>query len=632
MSTITQAVISVKDLRLQFGTQQVFNDATMSVHEGEKLGLVGRNGSGKTSLMRIVVGTEKPDSGIVSRRNGMIISHLAQEFTLEDDASVIDNVRAGAAALMEMVSRYESGDYKEDQEAELLHQIQLHDGWGVETRISTAMNELGLPAADRLVKGLSGGEKRRVALARALVSQPDLLLLDEPTNHLDAESIEWLEIFLRDFKGAVLFVTHDRYFLNRVATRIIEIDDSRIYSHPGNYSDFLESKAVRESVEANAERRRQSYLRHELEFVRAGVKARRTKQRSRLDEYDRVASQDAPEAELVMDLIIPPAAPLANTIVDAKDISVHVDERWLFSHLDLSFEAGTCTGIIGRNGLGKTTLLRCLMGEQQPHEGTVVIGKRTVFNYVDQQRLLLDPEKSVMEEVAGASEFVQFGDEKLHVRTYLRRFLFTDDRVTMRVKELSGGEQSRVLLAKILRRGGNFLILDEPTNDLDLQTMRVLEEAILAFNGCVLVVSHDRYFLDRVCDRLIAFEGHGRIHECAGNYSYYQEKRAQQAAAELAMVNAPLKKEKAPTSAAVVKPRKMSQKEQRELAEVEASIASLETEIAAMEGELSNPETFVKLGAATNDFIAKLDAKKHELEGRFARWTELEEIKAACVL
>lgn len=632
MSTITQAVISVKDLRLQFGTQQVFNDATMSVHEGEKLGLVGRNGSGKTSLMRIVVGTEKPDSGIVSRRNGMIISHLAQEFTLEDEATVIDNVRAGAAALMEMVSRYESGDYKEDQEAELLHQIQLHDGWGVETRISTAMNELGLPAADRLVKGLSGGEKRRVALARALVAQPDLLLLDEPTNHLDAESIEWLEIFLRDFKGAVLFVTHDRYFLNRVATRIIEIDDSRIYSHPGNYSDFLESKAVRESVEANAERRRQSYLRHELEFVRAGVKARGTKQRSRLDEYERVASQDAPEAELVMDLIIPPAAPLANTIVDAKDISVHIDERWLFSHLDLSFEAGTCTGIIGRNGLGKTTLLRCLMGEQQPHEGKVVIGKRTVFNYVDQQRLLLDPEKSVMEEVAGASEFVQFGDEKLHVRTYLRRFLFTDDRVTMRVKELSGGEQSRVLLAKILRRGGNFLILDEPTNDLDLQTMRVLEEAILAFNGCVLVVSHDRYFLDRVCDRLIAFEGHGRIHECAGNYSYYQEKRAQQAAAELAMVNAPLKKEKAPTSAAVVKPRKMSQKEQRELAEVEASIASLETEIAAMEGELSNPETFVKLGAATNDFIAKLDAKKHELEGRFARWTELEEIKAACVL
>ncbi len=602
----------------------------MSIHEGEKLGLVGRNGSGKTSLMRILVGTEKPDSGTISRRNGIIVSHLAQEFVLDDEASVIDNVRAGAAALLEMVERYETGDYKGDQEDDLLHQIQLHDGWGVETRISTAMNELGLPAADRIVKGLSGGEKRRVALARALVSQPDLLLLDEPTNHLDAESIEWLEIFLRDFTGAVLFVTHDRYFLDRVATRIIEIDDSRIYSHPGNYSDFLESKAIRESVEANSERRRQNFLKHELEFVRAGVKARGTKQRSRLDEYDRVAAMDAPEEELVMDLIIPPAAPLANTIIDAVEIGAHINDRWLFSHLNLSFEAGTCTGIIGRNGLGKTTLLRMLMGQQAPNEGKVTIGKRTVFNYVDQQRLLLNPENSVMEEVAGPmSEFVQFGPEKMHVRTYLRRFLFTDERVTMRVKELSGGEQSRVLLAKILRRGGNFLILDEPTNDLDLQTMRVLEEAILSFKGCVLVVSHDRYFLDRVCDRLIAFEGQGRIHECAGNYSYYQEKRAAKAAAELALVNAAVKKEKV-VAANAPKVKKMSQKEQRELAECEAAITSLESEIAAMEGELSNPETFVKLGAGTNEFIAKLDAKKHELEGKFTRWAELEEVRVAC--
>ena len=627
MSPITPAVVSAKDLRLQFGLQQVFNDATMSIHEGEKLGLVGRNGSGKTSLMRILVDTEKPDSGIISRRNGIIVSHLAQEFTLDDEASVIDNVRAGASVLLEMVERYENGDYKGDQEADLLHQIQLHDGWGVETRISTAMNELGLPAADRIVKGLSGGEKRRVALARALVSQPDLLLLDEPTNHLDAESIEWLEIFLRDFTGAVLFVTHDRYFLDRVATRIIEIDDSRIYSHPGNYSDFLESKAIRESVEANSERRRQNFLKHELEFVRAGVKARGTKQRSRLDEYERVAAMDAPEEELVMDLIIPPASALANTIIDATDIGAHINDRWLFSHLNLSFEAGTCTGIIGRNGLGKTTLLRMLMGQQAPNEGKVVIGKRTVFNYVDQQRLLLNPENSVMEEVAGPmSEFVQFGPEKMHVRTYLRRFLFTDERVTMRVKELSGGEQSRVLLAKILRRGGNFLILDEPTNDLDLQTMRVLEEAILSFKGCVLVVSHDRYFLDRVCDRLIAFEGQGRIHECAGNYSYYQEKRAAKAAAELALVNAAVKKEKV-GAANAPKPKKRSQKEQRELADCEAAITSLESEIAAMEAELSNPETFVKLGAGTNDYIAKLDAKKHELEGKFTRWAELEEVR-----
>jgi len=329
----------------------------------------------------------------------------------------------------------------------------------------------------------------------------------------------------------------------------------------------------------------------------------------------------------VMDLILPPAPPLANVVVETKNLGASIGDRWLFSHLDLSFEPGTCTGIIGRNGLGKTTLLRMLMGQQEPQEGSVSIGKRTVFNYVDQQRLLLDAEKSVMEEVAGNSEFVQFGDEKLHVRTYLRRFLFTDERATMRVKELSGGEQSRVLLAKILRRGGNFLILDEPTNDLDLQTMRVLEEAILAFDGCVLVVSHDRWFLDRVCDRVLAFEGHGRIHECAGNYSYYQEKRAKQAAAEIAIVNVAVKKEKPVTTG---KPRKMSQKEQRELSTLETEIAAHEAEIADLEAKLNDPAFFAKPGTDAQSVISTLETKKAELEAKFTRWAELEEIKATC--
>jgi ATP-binding cassette subfamily F protein uup len=626
MAQTTPAVISAKDLNLQFGLQRVFNNATMAVHEGEKLGLVGRNGSGKSSLMRIIVGTEKPDSGTVSRRNGLIVSHLAQEFVLDEQATVLENVRSGAQAVLDMIARFESGEAKGDQEADLLHQIELHDGWNLENRIATFMNELGAPKADRPVQGLSGGEKRRVALARALVAQPDLLLLDEPTNHLDAESILWLEHHLRDdFKGAALFVTHDRYFLDRIATRIIEIDDSRIYSHEGNYTAYLESKALRDSFEAGAERRRQSYLRHELEFVRAGVKAQRSKARTRLDEFDRVSSQDAPEAELVMDLIIPPAPPLANTIIDTTDLGACVNDRWLFSHLDLSFEAGDCVGIIGRNGLGKTTLLRMLMGERAPDEGSVTIGKRTVFNYVDQQRLLLDPEKSVMEEVAGNSDFVSFGDEQLHVRTYLRRFLFTDERVTMRVKELSGGEQSRVLLAKILRRGGNFLILDEPTNDLDLQTMRVLEEAILAYNGCVLVVSHDRYFLDRVCDRIIAFEGHGRVHLCAGNFSYYQEKRAAQASTEMKAVEAPVAKKPKPITE---KPRKFSMKEQRELAELETRIATLESEISTMEANLNDSDFIVKLGAGTQAYIDDLEAKRAALESTFTRWAELEEIKA----
>lgn len=625
----TPTIVSAKDLCLTFSMQKVLVNATMAVHEREKVGLVGRNGSGKSSLIRIIAGKERPDSGTVSMRNELIVGYLAQEFTLDEDATVLDNVRSGASAVLDMIARYESGDVKGGQEEELLHAINEHDGWGLETRIKTAMSELGVPAAERIVRELSGGEKRRVALARTLVAQPDLLLLDEPTNHLDAESILWLEKFLAEFPGAVLFVTHDRYFLDRIATRIIEIDEGVIYSHPGNYTDYLEAKAVRDAIESNHERRRQTFLRHELEFVRAGVKAQRSKARIRLETFDKIAAEDAPKEELVMDLIIPPAPPLANIVIDAKDIGADIPERWLFSHLDLNFEAGTCTGIIGRNGLGKTTLLRILMGEQAPTEGAVTIGKRTVFNYVDQQRLLLDQEKSVMDEVAGNSEFVTFGDEKLHVRTYLRRFLFTDERATMRVKELSGGEQSRVLLAKILRRGGNFLILDEPTNDLDLQTMRVLEEAILAFKGCVLVVSHDRYFLDRVCDRIIAFEGHGQVSICAGNYSYYMEKRGDVVKKEMAAPMVVKQKPASATTSQPAKPRKLSQKETRELAELEPTIATLETEIAAMEAELNDPAFYAKNPTGTHDHMAQLDAKKAELETKFMRWSELEEIRMA---
>ena len=600
----------------------------MALHEGEKLGLVGRNGGGKSSLMRVLTGQENADRGVVSRRQGLRLGYLAQEFTLDEEASVLANVRAGAADVLALLDRYESGQVAGDQEAALLHEIQLRDGWNLDTRIETVMGRLGAPPPDRRVGELSGGEKRRVALARALVAQPDVLLLDEPTNHLDAESIVWLEGYLQAFPGAVLFVTHDRYFLDRIATRILEVDDGQFYSHPGNYRDFLASKAVREGVEANHERRRQAFLRHELEFVRAGVKARRTKQQSRLDAYDRIAAEAAPEEALVMDLILPPPPPLANVVVEAKGLGARLEDgRWLFGGLDLAFAPGTCTGVIGRNGLGKTTLLRLLMGERAPDEGSVSIGKKTVFNYVDQQRLLLDTSKSVMEEVAGDSEFVTFGAEKLHVRTYLRRFLFTDERVTMRVKELSGGEQSRVLLAKILRRGGNFLILDEPTNDLDLPTMRVLEEAILAFPGCVLVVSHDRYFLDRVCDQVIAFEGAGRVHLCAGNYSYYQEKRAAAASAELALAQ-PVK-EKAVPRVRSEKPRRITQKEQRELAALEAEIAALETEVAGIEAKLNDPAFFVTQAAEAPALVAAVEGQKAALEAKMERWAELEALKEA---
>ncbi|MBP7949963.1 MAG: ATP-binding cassette domain-containing protein [Verrucomicrobiales bacterium] len=624
------AVVSAKDLCLKFSLQEVLREATFAIEEGEKAALIGRNGSGKSSLMKIIAGLEKPDSGTLSLRQGLVIGHLPQEFSLRDDATVLENVRDGAAWIYALLERYEGGSARGAEEAALLDRITTAGGWDIESRIATAMNELALPPAEQRVGPLSGGEKRRVALCRALAGNPDLLLLDEPTNHLDAESISWLEQYLLAFRGACLFVTHDRYFLDRLAQRILELDEGRVFSHPGNYTRFLETKEERRAAGLAREDRRQKFLRSELEFVRAGVKAQRRKSRYRLEQYYEIASQAAPPEELDIELLIPPPPPLANIVVEARDLGMSLAGRQLFSGLSLAFEPGTITGIVGRNGVGKTTLLRLLMAEMQPTEGAVTVGKRTAFNYVDQHRLALDGSKSVLEEIGGNSEFIAFGGQKLHIRTYLKRFLFTDERVLMRVDRLSGGERSRLLLAKILVRGGNFLVLDEPTNDLDLQTLRILEEALLDFPGCAVVVSHDRYFLDRVCDRVLVFEGTGRLQVCAGNHRYYLEKNTARLAAERSAAAQESKPAKIPTRAESAKPRKLTWKEERELEGIEARIASAEDEISSLEQSLTEPEFYVKHGSATADYLRQLEDKRCALHDLYARWEDLESIKAAC--
>ncbi len=629
------AVLSVKNLCLKFSLQEVLNDATFAIEEAEHVGLVGRNGSGKSSLFKIIAGLDKPDSGVVSTKNGLVISYLSQEFTLREDATVAENIRDGGAHVIELMERYESGNVPASQESALLDQINLMGGWDLEARIVTAMNQLGTPPGDRLVAGLSGGEKRRVALCRALVTSPDLLLLDEPTNHLDAESILWLEEFLKSFKGACFFVTHDRYFLDRIAQRILELESGKIYSHPGSYRDFLVSKQDRQAADSAREDRRQKFLKSELEFVRAGVKARRTKSRDRLDKYYEVAAQEGPSQEMDMELLIPPPPPLANIVVEAKAAGYAYGPRTLFENLTITFEPGTVTGIVGRNGMGKTTLLNVLMGVMEPTQGTVLVGKRTVFNYVDQHRLTLDDSKSVIEEIGGNSDFVTFGDQKLHVRTYLKRFLFTDERVQMKIDRLSGGERSRLLLAKILIRGGNFLVLDEPTNDLDLPTLNILEEALLEFPGVVLVVSHDRFFLDRVCDRLLVFEQVGELQLCAGNHSYYQEKRAERLAAQKAAASAPAAATKAaaPVVAAVPTPakektRKLTWKEARELETMEATIAQAEQELAKYESTLADPAFFTTAGANVQATINAEEKQRKAVQALYQRWEELEAIRA----
>jgi ABC transport system ATP-binding/permease protein len=628
----TGILLSANDLALAYGHERLLEAVTVTVGPGEKVGLVGRNGCGKTSLLKILAGRQSADAGEVSQRRGLRIGYLPQEFELDGTQTVRENIEAGAADLLDWLQRYESGRHSDAQMAELLNKIETADGWNLQARIRATASALSAPPLTAQVEALSGGEKRRVALCRALAPQPDLLLLDEPTNHLDAESILWLEEFLRAFPGAVIFVTHDRYFLDVIATRIVELADGYCYSHPGNYTAYLESKAIRRQIADQTERRRQRFLREELDWVRAGVRAQRSKPRHRLEQFYQVEGLEAPPEEREMDLLIPPPPEIGNTAMDLVNAGAKVGEgqgeRWLFRGLTLSLKPGQCTGIVGRNGVGKTTLLRVCMGERPPDEGTVKIGKKVVFNYIDQARMQLNGSGTVLAEVAGESDSVLFGEQRLSARSYLRRFLFADERVNEPVDHLSGGERARLMLAKVLRRGGNVLVLDEPTNDLDLPSLRMLEESLADFDGSVLVVSHDRYFLDRICDQIVAFEESG-IFVQPGNYSYYLEKKKdrdlRRQTAFGAAANAPPEKP-APELSKTGRPRKLSFKEQRELAGMEAAILAIETRAQELERTLNDPGFHATRSREAHGLIVELESAKAEVARLYARWQELDQI------
>ncbi len=623
------ALLSANEIRLTYGYQTLLDGVTLAVSAGEKVGMVGKNGCGKTSLLKILTGAQKADSGEISLRRALRVGYLPQEFELDLTLSVHENIAAGASDVVDAIRRYENGDGSDAELSDLLHLIDHADGWNLDSRIKATSTALGTPPLDTPVATLSGGEKRRVALCRALASQPDLLLLDEPTNHLDAESIRWLEDFLKSYSGAVIFVTHDRYFLDVIATRIIEIDYGKAFSHPGNYTAYLESKAVRNQIAEQTERRRQRFLREELDWVRSGVKARGTKSRHRLDQFYEIDGIAAPPEEREMDLLIPPPPELGNIVVEMEQAGVNVgtaaSPRWLFRHLDLKLEAGQCTGIVGRNGAGKTTLLKVCLGQLDPSEGTAVIGKKVRINYIDQTRMALDGTGSLLDEISDGQEKVQFGNQMLGARNYLRRFLFDDRRINERVDLLSGGERARLMLAKVLKTGGNLLVLDEPTNDLDLPSLRMLEEALADFDGCVLVVSHDRYFLDRVCDQVIAFEDNGVVVQ-PGNYSYYLEKRqareqVQRLHAQAAARDAAARQKTAPQAAA--KARKITLAEKKEFETMEDTILISEEAVAALEQQLNDPEFQAKNFAEIPTLVARLDAAKAEVARLYHRWEEL---------
>ena len=619
-------LFSANELRLAYGHQTLLDGVTVAISAGEKVGLVGRNGCGKTSLLKILANENQADSGETSARRGLRIGYLPQEFELDPVLSVYDNIAAGAADVASAVTRYENGDGSESELADLLTLIEHTDGWNLDARIKSLSNALFTPPLESETGPLSGGEKRRVALCSALASQPDLLLLDEPTNHLDSESIRWLENFLKTYTGAVIFVTHDRYFLNVIATRIIEISDGKAYSHPGNYTAFLESKAARQEIAENTEKKRQKFLKDELKWVKAGVKARTTKSRSRLDAFYEVKDQDAPVREGEIDLLIPPPPRLGNTIVDLEEVSITLGDRTLFRSMNLSLEEGQCTGIVGKNGVGKSTLLKICLQQLEPTSGKAILGKQVKINYIDQSRMQLDGTGSLLDEISDGNEKIEFGDEILGARAYLRRFLFSDERINERVDLLSGGERARLMLAKVLKTGGNLIVLDEPTNDLDLQSLRMLEEALASFPGTILVVSHDRYFLDRICDQIVAFEDDG-VKVSPGNFSYYLEKRQARENAARAQATAANRAAKKRASEKKDKPRKLTMAEAKELETLEERVMEADEVVTTLQEKLSSPEVqtdFERIPIV----MAELEAAKKVADGLINRWEFLEEVKA----
>ena len=620
---------AAEELSLSIGRQTLYDNTEFSISSGERVGLVGRNGSGKSTLFRLITGEELPGGGSITRARELRVALLPQEFRLDGNRSIAENVAEGLAWFRELQHKFETLSVNSPEHAAIDHQLMLHDGWNLDNKLDLVLEKLGLTDRDRLCGTLSGGEQRRVALARAIVAEPDLLLLDEPTNHLDVGTVEWIENFLADYRGSCLFITHDRCFLDRISTRIVELSHGKFYSYQGSYADFLAAKAERETREDIAEEKRRSFLRSEIEWVRRSPKARLKRNLGRMKRFDEIAARSGPIRDSDMELLIPAASRLGNKTVELKNVSLSFGSRKIIDDFSFEFEPGSRIGLVGPNGIGKSTLLKIITGSLIPDRGEAVAAPTVEFNYIDQSRLVLDPEKSVLEEIGEGVENVQLGTEKISVWGYLKRFLFEDERINTKIKYLSGGERARLTLAKILKQGGNFLILDEPTNDLDLSSLRLLEEALLSYSGCLLVVSHDRYFLNRVCTGILTFDPGGKIVHTPGDYDYSLEKRRERrAAAEPAPVRETTKPSAAPSPAPARTPRKLSFKENRELEGMEEAVTAAEEKIAEIEACFGDPDFFEKYGSRSAELQRELDAARAEAARLYQRWEELENKRA----
>lgn len=630
-----KALLSAQNVTKYFGAQSVLEDVSLTIHENDRIGLIGKNGCGKSTLMRILAAIMEPDEGFTTRAQGLRVALLDQHCILNPNQTVQEALEAATSIQREMVRQWHDlharlakipGGCWEQQEVqqeceELQHRIDILNAWNLDVEIKRIADALRLPPLDKELSLLSGGELRRVDLASKLLEHPDVLLLDEPTNHIDTESVAWIERFLENYDGACILVTHDRYFLDRATNRIVELNNSAVYSFPGNYERFLEYKANLEEVLLRTEANRQALIKRELSWYRRMPKARGTKAKARIDRLFDAQDNAPPPPDKKFSFAIPEPERLGKDILEARLVTHGYKGRILFNYFSLFMQKGMRVGIVGPNGCGKSTLLRVLMGREAPDSGEILIGQSTHFLYVDQTLADMDPELTVLDFVSDGHRHIDVGKQRIHIPSYLESFLFDKSCADMPVGRLSGGERRRIDLAKKLLYGGNFLVLDEPTNDLDLYTLRVLEETVASFSGCALIVSHDRYLLNRLCTHILVFEEDGNIIQIAGNYTDYLLYRERKQEDE--------KKTRIKTSVikpvAPVKPRAgLTYKEKKELESIEDTIQQAEADLEMIQEHVNAPDFYARPHKDTQQVLNALQEAQQQVESLYDRWQYLE--------
>jgi ATP-binding cassette subfamily F protein uup len=621
-------LLSFASVSLAFGREPLLDHASFQIDPGERVCLIGRNGAGKSTLLKVAEGSVVPDDGEVWRQPGLRIAQLAQELLVSDTATVFDVVAGGLPEMGALLAEYHHVSHEVGRDASLLrrmeqlqHEIETHDGWRLHQRVDDVLATHQLEA-DARVAELSGGWRRRVALARALVGEPDLLLLDEPTNHLDVEVIQWLEDRLLEFRGGVLFVTHDRALLTRLATRILELDRGALTSWPGDYPSFLVKKALALEEEERHDALFDKKLAQEEAWIRRGIKARRTRNEGRVRALVAMREERRRRREVQgrAQFAVEEAQASGKLVIEAEHVSFGFGGEPIVRDFSLRIRRGDRIGLIGPNGAGKTTLLKLLLGELAPDQGRVRLGTKLEVAYFDQLRMQLALDQTVIENVAGGSEHFELGGERRHVLGYLQEFLFSPERARAKVATLSGGERSRLLLARLFAQPANLLVLDEPTNDLDIETLELLEERLLEFSGTILLVSHDRAFVDNVVTSTLAFEGGGRVFEYVGGYTEWLRQRRTPAAAAPTKGALPAPAAARPAAA----PAKLSFKERRELEQLPARIEALEKLQKELGEQVSQPEFYKRAAAERAPVETRLAALPAELEAAYARWASLE--------